>query len=195
MEKEKKVLIIYGSVRETRQGIKAAKFIEQQLKKRNIEAKIIDPIEYKLPLLDKMYKEYNNDAPQKMDELGKLINEADGFIILSGEYNHGIPPALKNTLDHYQREYYFKPSAIATYSAGPFGGVRVGPELRSILGELGMITISTMFPISMVQNAFTETGEETSKEKTYERRITNFLNEFEWYLDALKEKRKKGVPY
>jgi NAD(P)H-dependent FMN reductase len=195
MRDEKKVLIFYGSVRDTREGIKAAKFIEKQLKQKKHDAKLIDPKEYDLPMLNKMYKEYKNDAPQKMDELGKLINDADGFIVVSGEYNHGVPPALKNMLDHYQKEYFFKPCAIATYSAGPFGGVRVGKDLRGILGELGMITTSTMFPISQVQDAFTEEGDDTSPNNVYSKRIQKFLDEFEWYLDALKEKRKKGTPY
>ena len=119
--------------------------------------------------------------------------DADGFVIVSGEYNHSIPPALKNILDHYYNEYLFKPAAIATYSGGPFGGVRAAVQLRAILGELRMVSIPTMFPISMVQDAFDEQG--NAIEKAYEKRIKQFLDEFEWYANALKESRKKGLPY
>lgn len=196
MSENKKVLVIYGSIRRAREGIKAARFIEKKLDERGFDVKLIDPIEYELPLLDKMYKEYGEgEAPDAMDKLGQLIKDADGFVIVSGEYNHNVPPALKNLLDHYQREYFFKPSAIATYSAGPFGGIRAGMQLRPILAELGMPSISTMFPISMVQNAFSDEGEETDPDMPYARRIKQFIDEFEWYVDALKEQRKKGIPY
>jgi len=74
----------------------------------------IDPLEFNLPLLDKMYKEYEpGSAPAPMEKLARLFNESDGFLIVTGEYNHSIPPALKNLLDHFQSEYFFKPSAIA----------------------------------------------------------------------------------
>ncbi|MCC7574543.1 NAD(P)H-dependent oxidoreductase [Candidatus Woesearchaeota archaeon] len=189
-----KVLIFYGSVRETRQGINAARFIENKIKERKINVELIDPLVYNLPMLDKMHKEYTKDnVPKKMDELSKKILDADGFIIVTGEYNHSIPPALKNMLDHYQREYNFKPSAIVSYSAGSFGGVRSAVHLRAILGELGMSSIPSMFPVPFVQDAFTEEG--VPIDEKYNSRIKRFLDEFEWYLKALKEQRLKGTPY
>ena len=56
------------------------------------------------------------------------------FAIVSGEYNHGIPPGLKNLLDHFLEEYFFRPSAIVCYSAGQFGGVRAAMQLRAECG-------------------------------------------------------------
>jgi len=107
------ILIFYGSVRESREGIKAARFVEAKLNERQVRVELIDPLEYDLPMLNKMHKEYTQkDVPEKMDELSKKINNADGFIVVTGEYNHSIPPALKNMLDHFQSEYMFKPSAI-----------------------------------------------------------------------------------
>src|SRR3546814_18651840 len=73
--------------------------------------------------------------------LATLYRRADGFLIVSAEYNHGIPPALKNLLDHFLEEYFWRPSAIACYSAGQFGGVRAAMQLRSTLAELGMPSI------------------------------------------------------
>ena len=66
---------------------------------------------------------------------GRLYRGADGFVGVSGEYNHGIPPALKNLLDHFLEEYFFRPSGIACYSAGAFGGVRAAMQLRMSLAE------------------------------------------------------------
>lgn len=189
-----KIALIYGSVRESRQGIKAARFIKKQLEAHNHTVTLVDPIEYPLPFLDKMYKEYEEgQAPELLEELHIILNEADGFIMVSAEYNHSVPPALKNILDHFQKEFFFKPAGIATYSAGPFGGTVAQSHLRVILGELGMATPSTTFQVSKVQDAFDEEG--NAIEKAYERRIQQFLKEFDWYLDIMKEGRKKGTPF
>jgi NAD(P)H-dependent FMN reductase len=188
------ISIIYGSVRSDRQGIKAAKFLEKKLIERNIKVNFIDPLEYNLPLLDKMYKEYaTGTAPETMEKLAKIFNESDGFLIVTGEYNHSIPPALKNLLDHFQKEYYFKPSAIASYSAGSFGGVRAAVHLRVILGELGMPAISSMLPFPIIGDLFNE--DLSPKNEIVLKSTKRFLDEFVWYITAFKAQRKIGLPY
>lgn len=182
------IAILYGSVRADRQGINAAKFIKQKLDDRNHEASIIDPLEFPLPFLDKMHKEYpSGKAPKMMETIHDILLKADGFVIVAGEYNHSIPPALKNMIDHFQSEYFFKPSAIVSYSAGTFGGVRVAVHLRAVLAELGMSSIPSTFPVSKIQDAFDEEGK--AVDKVYDRRVVRFLDEFEWYLRALKNER------
>ncbi len=186
--------VIYGSVRSERQGIKAARYLHKELKKRITQVHFIDPDEFELPLLDKMYKEYEKGkAPEAMKLVGERLLNSDGFLIVSGEYNHGIPPALKNILDHYQREYFFKPSAIACYSAGSFGGVRSAMQLRAVLGELGMPSISSILPFPKVQDHFDVKN--TPKTEDIPKRTNRFLDEFIWYMEALKEKRKNGTPF
>ena len=99
--------VIDGSVRgERRQGIKAAKFVVRNLEARDHSVTLVDPLEYQLPLLDLMYKEFaQGEAPEAMEKVGQILKKADGYIIVSAEYNHGEPAALKNLLDHYQSEY------------------------------------------------------------------------------------------
>ncbi len=188
-----KIAVIYGSVRAQRQGIKAARFIMRKLRENGYDAALVDPLEYRFPLLDRMYKEYGKgEAPEVMEKVAKLLTEADGFVIVSGEYNHSIPPALKNILDHYQEEYHFKPAGLVTYSAGSFSGVRVMVHLRALLGELGMVTCPSTLPVSKVQDSFDEEG--NALDEAYERRVKRFLAEFGWYVAALKEAREKGTP-
>jgi len=128
-----KIVVFYGSVRSARQGIKAARFIVKKCQERGHEVGLIDPLEYPLPLLDKMYKEYPPDeAPEVLQRKAKLIIPADAYIVVSGEYNHTIPPALANLMDYFLDEYFGKPSAIVCYSAGGFGGVRASIALRSM---------------------------------------------------------------
>ena len=75
-------------------------------------------------------------------------------MIVSGEYNHSIPPALTNLLDHFLEECFWRPSAIACYSAGAFGGVRAAMQLRATLAELGMPSIPSIHPMPKVQDQF-----------------------------------------
>jgi len=188
------ISIIYGSVRTDRQGILAAKYLEKKLNERGIKVHFIDPMVFKLPLLDKMYKEYApGTAPENMQIISDYFIDSDGFLVVTGEYNHSLPPALKNTLDHFQREYYFKPSAIASYSSGSFGGVRAAEHLRSVLAELGMPSISSSLPFPLIGSMF---GDDlTPKNERTESSTKRFLDEFVWYTEAFRKQRETGVPY
>jgi len=188
------LLVIYGSVRPHRQGIKAAKFLVEACRGRGHQTTLIDPLEERLPLLEKMYKEYEKgQAPEILERLATRIRAADAFIIVSGEYNHSIPPALSNLLDHFLEEYFWRPSAIVCYSAGAFGGVRAAMQLRAMLCELGTPSIPSLLPVPRVQEAFDEEGH--PRDESYNQRAARFLSELEWYARALKTARQAGVPY
>ena len=168
------------------------RFLDGALRRRGHETSIVDAAEYRLPLLDRMYKEYAlGTAPPVLERLAELYRRVDAFAVVSGEYNHGIPPALKNLLDHFLEEYFFRPSAIVCYSAGQFGGVRAAMQLRMTLAELGMPSIPSLLPVPRIQEAFTPDGEPT--DPSFERRIERFFREFEWYADALRQARGRGV--
>ena len=187
-------VVMAGSVRSDRQGLKAARFVERSLSARGHDVSLIDPVEVRLPLLDRMYKEYpKGAAPEVLERLAATYRASDGFVVVSGEYNHSIPPPLSNLLDHFLEEYFVRPSAIVCYSAGPFGGVRAAMQLRALLGELGMPSISSIFPIPVIGTAFTDDGAPT--DPVYDRRFARFASEFEWYAEALREARRKGVHY
>jgi NAD(P)H-dependent FMN reductase len=184
------LVVVYGSVRSERRGIRAARFIVNECRMRGHEVTLIDPLEYPLPLLDKMYKEYpKGQAPEMLERLAALIVPAEGVVVVSGEYNHSIPPALSNLLDHFLEEWFWKPSAIVCYSAGPFGGVRAAMQLRMMLGELGTVSIPSLFPVPMVQEAFAEDG--TPTDPNIRPRVKKFLDELEWYAEALRTHRDR----
>lgn len=184
------IAVIYGSVRSDRKGIRAARFIANQCRARGHKVNLLDPLEFPLPLLDKMYKEYKpGEAPEILERLAGLIKQADAYIVVSGEYNHSIPPALSNLLDHFLEEYFWKPSAIMCYSAGNFGGVRAAMSLRAMLAELGMSSIPSLMPVPKVQEAFDDEGKPS--DEAWFSRADKFLTEFEWYARALKAARGK----
>lgn len=184
-----KTAVIYGSARRGRQGINAARFITQRLKERQHDVTLVDTAEYELPFLDLMYKEYDAGmAPAAMQSVAEILAAADGFVIVAAEYNHSIPAALKNLLDHFQSEYLYKPSAIVTYSAGPFAGVRGLVNLRGIMAELGTPAIPSAFPVSQVWKAFDDDG--NAVDEAYGERVVKFLDEYEWYARAMKNERE-----
>jgi len=189
-----KIAVLVGSVRSDRQGIKAARFVERSLAARGHEITVVDPVALQLPLLDRMYKEYpHGAAPPMLESLAALYRATDAFVVVSGEYNHSIPPALSNLLDYFLEEYLWRPSAIVCYSAGAFGGVRAAMQLRAMLCELGMPSISSLFPIPKIQNAFDPEGRPL--DPATDRRFDRFASELEWYGEALGSRRLRGVPY
>jgi len=187
------LLVVFGSVRRDRRGIGLARFLADTVKARGHSVTLVDPMEDALPLLDRMYKEYSKgEAPEVLERLAGKFRAADGVILVSAEYNHSIPPALSNLLDHFLEEYFWRPSGIVCYSAGGFGGVRAAMQLRMTLTELGMPTIPSILPIPRIAESIGEDG--TAADITV-RSMNRFLDEFLWYAGALAEARIDGTPY
>jgi NAD(P)H-dependent FMN reductase len=187
-----RIALFVGSVRRDRQGIKVARWVEEKLTAKGHTVYFIDPLELNLPLLDRMYKEMDN-PPSKLRDLQNKIKDAEGYLAVTPEYNHSTSAAMKNTLDYFLEEYFFKPSAIVSYSAGGFGGVNAAQHLRLIFAELGAPSISSSFAISRVNEAFDNRGKLVQEQ--YNKRIIRFLDEFEWYIEAFRNQRLKGTPY
>ncbi|GJD88886.1 hypothetical protein BHAOGJBA_2409 [Methylobacterium hispanicum] len=186
--------VILGSVRSDRQGLRAARFLVGALEARGHEAPLVDPAALKLPLLDRMYTEYpRGEAPEALETLAALYGRADAFVVVSAEYNHSIPPALSNTLDHFLEEYFWRPSAICCYSAGQYGGVRAAMQLRAMMAELGAPSIPSLLPIPRIGKALSEGGEPT--EDWLPKATNRFLDELTWYAEALRAQRRTGTPY
>jgi len=139
-----------------------------------------------------MYKEMM-DPSEKMKTLRNKINDAEGYLAVTPEYNKGPSGAMKNTLDYFLEEYYFKPSAIVSYSPGIFGGVNAAQQLRLVFAELGAPSIPSSFSIPILFKVFNEEG--TLIDDAYNKRVSIFLDEFEWYIEAFKNQRAKGTPY
>lgn len=188
------VPVILGTVRTERVGPRVARYLIRELERRGHRPVPVDPLEYGLPLLDKMYKEYPaGTAPEPLERLAGVVRSADAYLVVSAEYNHSVPPALSNLLDHFLEEYFFKPSAIACYSPGRYGGVRAAMQLRSMLAEMGMPSIPSLLPFPKVTEALAEDG--TPTDDGLAKPTGKFLDEFVWYAEALKAARAGGVPY
>lgn len=194
------IAVLQGSVRSERMGDRAAKWVIAQLQARGHEAVLVDAAALDLPLLDKMWKEIKQDPPaayaelhRKLSPIAELYARADGYVIVSAEYNHSVPPALTNLIDYFLEEYAFRPSAIVCYSAGAYGGVRAAMQLRALLPEVGLPTIPSLQPIPSIGKSLSADGVALTQDLA--EKSGKFFDEFDWYLRAFKAERSKGVPY
>jgi NAD(P)H-dependent FMN reductase len=147
-----------------------------------------------------MWKEIKTDPPAhyaglhtKLAPLDELYARADGFCIVSGEYNHSIQPGLSNLIDYFLEDYFWRPSAIVCYSPRTFGGVRAAMQLRAMLAEVGMPSIPSIQPIPSIDQALSEDG--VALTQRLAQGSGQFFNEFDWYMRAFAAERAKGVPY
>jgi NAD(P)H-dependent FMN reductase len=197
MENRFRIALVVGSVRKDRQGIKVARWLTEKVRERGHAVDVVDPMEKPLPFVDKMYKEFEEGkAPVEMQEIHEIFDRADGFLFVTPEYNRSTSATMKNTLDTFQWEFFFKPAALASYSDGGFGGVRSVQHLQNIAIELGMTPTPIAFHVPKVDKTFEEPGQPIEKKREgSEKRVARFLEEFEWYLRALKREREIGTPY
>src|SRR3546814_13626939 len=133
-----RILVFYGSYRVDRMGIRLADFIVGGLRDRGADVELIDAKAVGLPMLDRMYKEHApGSAPPAMEALAGKIRAADAFVFVTGEYNWGMQPGLKNLTAHFLEEWFWRPAAIESYSSGRLSRVGSGKLGRATSGERG----------------------------------------------------------
>ncbi|WP_066528376.1 NADPH-dependent FMN reductase [Erythrobacter sp. CCH5-A1] len=191
-----RILVFYGSYRRDRQGIRLADYCVRQLQERGAEVELIDAQAVGLPMLDRMYKEYPaGEAPEALETLAEKIRKADAFLFVVGEYNWSVQPGLKNLTDHFLEEWFWRPAAIASYSAGRLGGVRAALAWRDILGEMGMVVVSSTIAVGPVQDSLDEDAQPKGEGgKALERQFPRFADDFAWWTAAARAQRERAKP-
>jgi NAD(P)H-dependent FMN reductase len=191
-----RILVFYGSYRSDRMGIRLAEFVVKRLRHRDNEAELIDAKAINLPMLDRMYKEYRKgEAPAVLEELAQKIRSADGFIFVTGEYNWGVQPGLKNLTDHFLEEWFWRPAAIASYSAGRLSGARAASAWHGTLSEMGMVVISSTIAIGPIGQTLSTAGEPTGESgKALEGAFPRFADDLTWWVEAAKTQRQRKQP-
>ena len=193
-----RVLVFYGSYRSDRMGIRLANFVVEGLRDRGDEVELVDAKAVGLPMLDRMYKEYpKGAAPAVLEELAGKIRDADGFVFITGEYNWGIQPGLKNLTDHFLEEWFWRPAAIASYSAGRFSGARAATAWHGTLSEMGMVVISSTIAVGPISQTLSAEGKPIGEAgKALERAFPRFAEDLFWWVEAAKAQRaRKPPPY
>jgi NAD(P)H-dependent FMN reductase len=191
-----RILVFYGSYRQDRAGIRLANYLVRELGSRGAEVELIDAQDVNLPMLDRMYKEYSRgEAPTAMAALAEKIVAADAFVFVAGEYNWGPQPGLKNLTDHYLEEWFWRPAAIASYSAGRLSGARSNSIWHGILSEMGMAVISSTLTVGQVTRALDATGTPTGEGgASLDRDFPRFADDLAWWTEAVREQRRRRPP-
>ena len=175
--------VILGTVRKGRASEAVAKFVFEQVKKREgVETELIDVLELNLP---------TNDAGEQIKDakFSATCERADGFVIVTPEYNHGYPGMLKHALDSNLKEYIHKAVGICGVSAGGFGGTRVIESMLPVMRELGLVTIFWDGNFSGAQGLFDEAGNMKDR-AAHEKRMDKFLGELVWMSKVLRYGRE-----
>lgn len=193
-----RILILYGSYRADRMGIRLADFVVSAFRERGEDAELIDAKAIGLPMLDRMYKEYpKGQAPYALEQLAEKIRSADGFVFVAGEYNWGIQPGLKNLTDHFLEEWFWRPAAIASYSAGRFAGARSALAWHGTLSEMGMVVVSSTIAVGQIGQSIDVGGQPVGEGgKALVRAFPRFADDLAWWIEAAKAQRaRKKPPY
>ncbi|QTG79421.1 NADPH-dependent FMN reductase [Arthrobacter crystallopoietes] len=144
-----KIAIVTGSTRPGRNNKGVADWVLSQTAGRtDAEFELVDIADFNLPLLDEaypaMYQNYQNDHTKAWSA---KINEFDGFIFVTGEYNHTLTPALANALSYLNVEFNNKAAGIVSY--GSMGGARAAEHLRNVLSELQIAHVRNQVMFSL----------------------------------------------
>lgn len=165
-----KVAVIYGSVREGRFGDTVGQWVISQIQHRKaFSPVVIDP------------------AAEPTEAFAKRLDEADAFIVVTPEYNHSYPAALKALIDAYKEQWQAKPVAFISYG-GASGGLRAVEHLRHVFAELHAVGIrdGVMFPNAWEQ--FDEHGQPLQAQR-YERGMQTVLARLAWWAKTLRQGR------
>lgn len=202
-----KLLVFLGTVRDStppkpaRLGARVTDALLECLHTR-YQAHDIELVDAKAYPLEPVFKPHfaypKSQAPSALSALAEKIKGADGYVMISPEYNHTMSPALANLLNHFGSSLFsYKPSAIVTYSAGQWGGMRAAVGMRTFLSELGCLPVSSMIHVPKAQEVFAADGsmqEEEDKDAWFDY-FSRTLNQLIWWAEAAKAHRAQVDPH
>lgn len=191
-----RILVLYGSYRSQRAGIRLAEYCVRELRSRDVDATLIDAKAVGLPMLDRMYKEYpEGGAPAAMEALAEQIRTADGFVFVTGEYNWGMQPGLKNLTDHFLEEWFWRPAGIVSYSAGRLAGARAASAWHGTLSEMGMVVISSSVAVGAIGKTLDADNQPVGDAgASLTKNFSRFADDLLWWTEAARAQREKSPP-
>ena len=178
-----KIAILSASIRRGRNSHRVALYFQQYINENKLATvDMLDLADYNFSIFEERLQYIQNPESGVLD-FQRRIDEADGILIVTPEYNGGYPASLKNVIDLLYKEWQKKPIAVSTVSAGPFAGAQVTTSLVFSLWKIGAWVVPAMFPVPQVQNNYDEKGVPKDKEAT-DKRAQKFLAELIWCMTA-----------
>lgn len=183
--------IVISTTREGRFGEKPAQWILDMASERNdLDFEIVDLRDYPLPLFGETDASSYDDSPESgtASRWTRKVDELDGYLFVTAEYNHSIPGVLKNALDYAYSEFNKKPAAFVGY--GGVGGARAVEQLRLICVELQLAPTRTAVHIGMEPYlGVTQEGKDLSDFDFLTKSADAMLDELAWWTHALRAGR------
>ena len=184
-----KIKVILSSSRPTRFAEQPGQWIMDLASQfKDAEFELVDLAELNLPFLDEpvpaLHRSYQNDHTKQWS---KVVDDADGFVFVTAEYNHGYTALLKNAIDYLYHEWSHKPVAFVSYGAAA-GGARAVDQLRAIAGHLSMYDITEHV---ILPEYYLNTDKDGKFQFTdrHNRAATNMLTRLVFWADKMKEAR------
>ncbi|MEU6827493.1 NAD(P)H-dependent oxidoreductase [Nocardia beijingensis] len=145
-----KIGIILGSTRPNRNGSQVARWVLETASRRgDAEFELIDLRDHPLPHLDEPVPPmFGPSVNAHTRAWAERIAPFDGFVVVTPEYNGGVPGVLKNAIDHLFAEWGDK--AVGFVSYGVNGGARAVVQLRTVCSTLGMAVVGYQVAISVL---------------------------------------------
>ncbi|MEW2395841.1 NAD(P)H-dependent oxidoreductase [Streptomyces sp. NPDC046862] len=184
-----RVTLVIGSNREGRFGSVVADWLLGHLRSReDFEADVVDVAEVPLPTTFSRSPE----AAEALASVTPKLSAADGFVVLTPEYNHSYPAALKNLIDWHFHEWRAKPVALVSYG-GLSGGLRAVEHLRQVFAELHATTVRDTVSFHNAHGSFDDEGRLKDRSGP-DAAAKVMLDQLAWWGRALRE-AKEVRPY
>lgn len=176
------VALIYGSTREGRFCDTVARWVALQMERNpDFSLQIVDPAIRSIPT-----RLERNCSPE-LAELKEQLADADAFIVVTPEYNHGYPAALKHLIDSAYGVWQAKPVGFVSYG-GLSGGVRAVEQLRQVFAEVHATTVRNTVSFVDAWEQFDYEGNLREADRA-EQSMAMMLTQLRWWATALKQAR------
>ena len=178
-----RLALIYGSTREGRFCDKVAEWAAERIAARpGLALDVIDPASLDLPA------RHEANPREAVTALRQRIDQADAFVVVTPEYNHSFPAALKLVIDLVGAPWRAKPVGFVSYG-GVSGGLRAVEHLRQVFAELHAVGIRDTVSFAMMRSFLDAEGRFAPPEAS-DRAMTLMLVELAWWAEALREARR-----
>ncbi|MEU6174318.1 NAD(P)H-dependent oxidoreductase [Streptantibioticus parmotrematis] len=185
--------VIVGSVREGRFGPTAARwFARTAAEPGRFEVDVIDIGDHPLLALPGPVAKPTAEVAAALAEVTPRLAAADVFVVVTPEYNHSFPAALKSLIDWHFEQWQAKPVGYVSYG-GRSGGLRAVEHLRQVFSELHAVSVRDTVSFHGGSSVFTDDGEPRDGAGA-RAAAKGMLDQLEWWGTALREAREKR-PY
>lgn len=175
--------VIVGSTREARSGGDIAAWMARVLRARpEFTPELVDLAAFDFP------NRFPADPTPEMIRFTEALDRAEGFVIVTPEYNRSYPASLKQAIDFGYDEWRAKPVGFTSYGTGDTG-LHAVEHLRAVFVELQAVTMRNRVGLNLLTEDLPHMDG-----PHIERAATAMLDQLLWWGLALREARARR-PY